>query len=43
MLLGPPTGAVRPSVVARSLRLGSEPNTEPPMTVDSGAMTTAVA
>jgi 2-polyprenyl-6-methoxyphenol hydroxylase-like FAD-dependent oxidoreductase len=43
MLLAPPTVLFRSSIVARSLRLGDEPNTEPPMTVDSEAMTTAVA
>ncbi len=43
MLLAPPTVLFRPSIVARSLRLGGEPNTEPPTTVTSGGLTTAVA
>jgi 2-polyprenyl-6-methoxyphenol hydroxylase-like FAD-dependent oxidoreductase len=43
MLLAPPTVLFRPSIVARALRLGGEPNTEPPTTVTSEAMTAAVA
>ena len=43
MLLAPPTVLFRPSIVARSLRFGGEPNTEPSATVTSGGLTTAVA
>jgi 2-polyprenyl-6-methoxyphenol hydroxylase-like FAD-dependent oxidoreductase len=43
MLLAPPTVLFRPSIVARALRFGGEPNTEPPTTATSEPLAAAVA